>query len=124
MLILNFSNVEDLIFYDKDLQELLPVDMFSIFEQWRLSKRIPYLKSIGKEAILDFLNLIEENEIKILEFYFKEKIIVEKINYKIVKNVEINLKEEKICEKICDIQEFNYFNTYRDENFLYLTFWR
>lgn len=124
MLILNFSNVEDLIFYDKNIQNLLPVDMFSIFEQWRLSKRIPYLRSIGKEALLDFLNLIEENEIKILEDYFQQKVSVEKINYKTVVNIQVDLKKEKICQEICNIQEFNYFNTYRDENFLYLTFWR
>lgn len=124
MLQLNFSNVEELIFFDKDIQNLLRIDMFSIFEQWRMAKRIPYLASLGKQAILDFLNTVTDEDLIILEQYFGEKIEVEKLNYTVVQNFTIPLSESEICETLCGIETLNYFSTWRDKENLYITFWR
>ena len=124
MIILNFSNVEELIFYDIEVQKLLPPDMFSIFEQWRLAKRVPYLKSIGKQAIFDFLNVLSENDEIVLELYFGEKIHVEKLNYKLSKNLTIPINKSNICEELCKIEEFNYYSTFRDQDNLHITFWK
>jgi hypothetical protein len=124
MLNLNFSNVEELIFFDTDLQDLLPVEFYSIFEQWRMAKRIPYLASMGKQAILDFLNVLTEDDLFILEQYFGEKIMVEKLSYTAVQNFTIPLSDSAICDHLCKIEGLNYFSTWRDENNLYVTFWR
>ncbi len=74
MLYLNFSNVEELVFFDVTVQRLLPIHMFSIFEQWRLAKRMSFLKDLGKQAILDFLNNLTDDDVFILEEYFGKKI--------------------------------------------------
>jgi hypothetical protein len=124
MKIVNFSNVEELVFYDKNLQNILPDHMFGFFEQWRLSKRLPFLRNVGKQALLDFINSLNEEDINILELYFGEKIIVQKLNYNIVENLKIPLNNAQICEALCEIQSFNYFSTWRDEQFLYISFWR
>lgn len=124
MIQLNFSNAEDLIFFDNEVQNLLPIEMFSIFEQWRMAKRIPYLSSLGKQAILDLLNTLTDDHLLILERYFGEKIEVEKLNYTVVQNFTIPLSESEICESLCELKGMNYFSTWRDDKNLYITFWR
>lgn len=121
-MLLNFLNVEDMVFYDTVLQNQLPKHMFSIFEQWRLSKRVPYLREIGKQALLDFLNQLSDSDVKVLETYFDKKIVVEKLNYSIVLNLKIPLNE--ICDELCKIEGFNYSSTFRDDKHLYISFWR
>lgn len=124
MLYLNFSNAEELIFWNTKVQNALPPHMFSIFEQWRLAKRVPYLKPMGKQAVLDFLNTLTDDEIEILEDHFGEKIVVEKLNYSVAMNIKIPLNDTKVCEELCKVEGFNYFSTWRDDEFLYLVFWR
>jgi len=121
---LNFSNVEEIIFHDRQVQKRLPHHMLSLFEQWRLAKRVPMLREMGKQAILDFLNGLDEDNIYALEQYFGEKIIVERLNYSIAENIRIPLNESTLCKQLCQIEGFNYFSTWRDENFLYISFWR
>lgn len=124
MLKLNFSNVEELIFYDTEAQKMLDPELFSTFEQWRLSKRVPYLDSIGKQAMLDFLNNISDNDVLSLENYFGKKIIIEKFNYKIVKNIKVPIEKIDICNELCKIESLPYYSTFRDQENLYITFWR
>lgn len=124
MKILNFSNVEQLIFYDREVQKILPIHMFSLFEQWRLSQRMPFLRQLGKQALLDFLNGLTDEDIAVLEGYFDEKIIVERLNYSIVHNLVVPLNDSSLCKALCEIEGFGYFSTWRDEDFLYMTFWR
>ena len=124
MIQLNFSNAEDLIFYDLEAQQVLPIEMYSFFEQWRISKRIPYLKAIGQQAILDFLNVLNDEHIQALETYFKEPIFVERLNYSVAENIKIPLENSSICQELCKVFDFNYYNTWRDDKFLYVSFWR
>lgn len=124
MISLNFSNVEELIFSNEEIHHLLPAYFFSYFEQWKLSKRLPMLRSFGKSAILDFLNQLNDAHILTLENYFGERILVEKLHYNIVSNLKISLKEKEICEKLCGLASHNYFCVWRDEEFLYVTLWR
>jgi hypothetical protein len=124
MLELNFSNVEELIFYNLEVQQVLPIDMYSFFEQWRMSKRIPYLKAIGQQAVLDFLNSLNDQHIEALEAYFGEPVFVDRLNYSLSYNLKIPIEKVEICKELCKVQEFNYYNTWRDEKFLYISFWR
>ena len=124
MLYLNFQNVEELIFHDRTVQGMLPTHMFSLFEQWRLAKQLPMLRSMGKQSLLDFLNGLTDDDVDILEDYFDEKIVVEKLNYSVVKSLKIPLKESNICHDLCEILGFGYFSTWRDAEHLYVTFWR
>lgn len=124
MIELNFSNVEELIFYDLEAQQVLPLDMYSFFEQWRMSKRIPFLKAIGQQAVLDFLNTLNDEHVEALEVYFGQSIFVEKLNYSLSQSVKIPVDKFEICKELCKVQEFNYYSTWRDEDFVYITFWR
>ena len=124
MINLNFSNVEELLFYDKEAQRCLPMHMFSLFEQWRLGKRIPMLRSLGKAALLDVLNGLTDDDVVALEQYFGDRIILEKLSYSIVRNLKIPLAEKTICEELCKVDGFYQISTWRDNEYLYLTLWR
>ena len=124
MLYLNFSNAEELIFWDTAVQRLLPVHMFSIFEQWRLAKRVAFLREVGKQAILEFLNTLTEEDVSVLEQHFGEKIVVERLNYTVAMDIKVPIEESKACEELCKVEGFNYFSTWRDDKYLYLSFWR
>lgn len=125
MINLNFNNIEELIFYDKNIQSILPAKYYSIFEQWRIAKRIPMLASVGKQAILDLLNTLSSKDIEIMESYFGENLIIERMNYSVSKNIQIPIKDSsEICKMLCEVNDFNYFSTWRDENTLYISFWR
>ena len=125
MIELNFSNIEELIFYDTEAQKILPQGYFSVFEQWRISKKLPILSSIGRQAVLDLLNNLTNDDLEALEFYFQDTIILKKMNYSISNSFKFPLSEEAlICNQLCEIYEFGYYSIYRDDEHLYITFWR
>jgi len=125
MIYLNFSTVEELLFYDRDAQKHLPMHMFGLFEQWRLAKMMPMLRDLGKAALLDVLNGLTDSDVASLEEYFNDRIFLEKLNYSIVRNIKVPLKDQQeICKNLCELEGFNYFSTWRDSEYLYLSLWR
>jgi hypothetical protein len=122
---INFSNVEKLIFENSEkIIKLLPSYYSSFFEQWKLGRQLPMLKQVGRSAMLDFLNHIREEDIVKLEEFFGERIIIEKLNYSTVKNLKIPLSQKDICQKLCEVVGFNHFSTWRDDEYIYISFWR
>lgn len=125
MKIINFKNVEDLIFKDTNLfNKLSSVGYKNYFYQWKLSIQSPALRQLGKKSLLDFLNVfpLDQSHQDILETHFDDKVKIQKLNYNIVENYKIPLNEA--CDKLCEIENFGYFETARDGNYLYISFWR
>lgn len=122
MITIDFSNAEALIFHDAGLQKLLPDHMFSVFEQWRLAKRVPYLRGIGRQAVLDLLGMLTDEDVGVLSEYFGEKVLVKSINYSLAESYKVPLDEA--CDLLCDKVFFNYHSVWRDDVHLYLTMWR
>jgi len=121
---LNLQTVENLIFENKDVQKLLPAHMSNYFEQWRMAKQIPVLRQMGKKAMIDFLAQLDDEHVLLLENYFNDRIFVERLNYRSVENYKIPLTEKDICEELCQINSFPYFSLWRDNEHLYISFWR
>lgn len=124
MIQLNFSTVEELIFLDEQAQNILPDHMFGIFEQWKLAKRIPALKLLAQQSVLDFLNGLKDEDIDILEEYFQDRILIERLNYNVTLNLKLLINDQSTCEKLCSLEGFNHFSTWRDHEFIYLSLWR
>lgn len=124
MLQLNFQTVEYLVFRNEAAQSVLPAFFASYFESWRLSKRVPALRQLGKSAVLDFLNGLRDDHVAALERFFGERIVLEKLNYSAVTNVKIPLEETEACKCLCDAVGFRNFSIWRDDRYLYVTFWR
>ncbi len=121
MIVLDFTNVEELVFYNTDLHQLLPLSASIIFEQWKVAASIPLMHSTAKRCVLDFLNQIDPEQLEILETYFADKIIVEQLNYNIVQNKTAPL--DSCCDILCT-SDFPYLTISRDADNLQITYWR
>lgn len=125
MLHINFSNIEQLILDNEDMYLVLPTSARSYIELWKIGKQFPMMRQVGRQALFDLINSLDDSDIESLEDYFGERIILEKLNYRTVENVVIPLKDaDEICNMLCEIRGFNYFSTWRDEKHLYVSFWR
>jgi|SRR5581483_8476021 len=123
-MILNFKTVEDLIFYDKIIQNKLP-EFSNLFKQWTMGKVHPEVGFLSKKAVLDFLKKINEEHIKILSDYFNCEIIVQKVDINIVKTYPvIGLENAESFLNSLEKDEINNLVCYRDANQIYLSTWR
>lgn len=122
MITLNFTNIEELLFYVPNVKNNLPQHLVSYYYQWELSRKNQYLRNIASKALFDFLNNITDEDVKIFENLLGDSVKVEKFDYKTIKHFKIPLDE--VCENMCKIGGYNYFTTYRDSDFLYLSIWR
>lgn len=124
MIKLDFSNVEELIFLNEKARAVLPPFFANYFESWLLGKRVPALKQVGRQAMYDLLNSLEEDHVFKLEELLGERITVEKLNYSVVKNLQIPLDQAEICKQLCNVSGDNYYSVWRDDQYLYISLWR
>ena len=116
---ININNVEDLIFYDRKLRRLLP-HYKSYFDQWTLAYVTPGLKGLGRRTVLEFLNILSQEDIKALEGHFKDRVEVVKLDTKLVENHKFPIED---AEDGLDGLYGN-LSLYRDEKHLYVCSWR
>ena len=93
-------------------------------DQWRLSKISPVFKAMGKKALLDFLNKINQDQEKIIAEKLGEEILIEKLDYLVVKNMELDIEDAELDLNLVSESLYSYFSTYRTKDKLYVTFWR
>ena len=124
MIKIDFTNAEELILSNDKVRDVLPAFFANYFETWKLGKRIPALKQLGRQAIFDLLNSLNEEHILNLEELFGERIFIEKLTYNVVTNVKLSMQEADACNMLCNIVGDNYYSMWRDETHIYITFWR
>lgn len=118
---INLKNIEELIFFDKKAQALFP-EFKHYFDQWSLGQRIPGLKTLGKRSVLDFLNSLNEKHVSKLEEYFKDEIILDKIDNRLVVNFECESLE--FDKELCQFTGYRDFCLSRTGDKIVATFWR
>jgi len=119
---ITFQNTDQIVFQDSKLRKLLP-DFQQQFQTWALARQTPELKAMGQKAVIDFLSLVEAKHVKIMEEYFNDKVVVDKIDTNVVANHEFHIDE---AEKLLNAQPIlkEAFFAYREEDRLYISFWR
>lgn len=117
---LNLQNIEDVIFFDKKVQQLLP-EFRHLFDQWAVSKRVPGLQNLGKRSVVEFINALEDQHVRKLEEYFGDTIILDKVDGTIVRHYESKLED---ADFLCQYADFKQFCVDRDGDNLRVTFWR
>lgn len=122
MIVVNLENVEELILKNNDLVNSLP-DLRYLVDQWLLTYRIPFMRNLKKKTLINFLNAIEEKHLKILQEYLGDSLAIYKINSDIVKNISFPVNID-IADYLDNEYNFSYYCISRDENKVYLTFWR
>src|SRR5205809_958229 len=91
-MLINFQNVEELIFFNRDIQEELP-EFKSMFEQWAIGIKSPLFKKVANKAKLELLNSLTHEHVLILEKYLKEQVFVAHLNYKITQDYTCEVKD-------------------------------
>lgn len=122
MVLINLQNIEELIFLDNMVRTLLP-DLRHIFDQWLLSKRVPTLRSLRLRSLMDMLNSLTNEHIRKLEEYYQDSLALDKIDYHIVRNVTLPLSFNADKE-LSDFVGYSNFIIGRDEEQVYISFWR
>lgn len=117
---INLKNIEELIFFNKEIQQLFP-EFRHLFDQWQLGQRIPGMKTLGQRSILELLDSLDYDKISKLEKYFEDLVIVEKMDHKLVSNYEWNLDEDN---ELCEFLGFREFCLSRNANKIKISFWR
>lgn len=118
---INLQNIEQLIFYDKNVQSSLP-EFRHFFDQWSLGQRIPALNTLAKRSVLDLLNALNEDQIARLEEYFKDTILVDKIDNRLVAHYKTSTNEEN--NEFCRFSGYRDFCLTRKGDQISVTFWR
>lgn len=118
---LNLNNIEEIIFYDRNVQNLLP-EFRHYFDQWQLGNRIPAMKTLARRSVYEFFNSLNNEHRKILESYYNCNIILEKIDNRLCMNTELNITD--VENNLCEFTGFAEINAYRTKDKVYLTFWR
>lgn len=116
-MIINLQNIENFLFFDKKIKNLFP-EFRDIFNQYAFGKSTG-LEDLSKRTIIDFMNLLEPQHLIKLEEYFKEKISLDKIDYRIVKNMEFSLLEENIS-----LNGYKEIALFRNKDKLKVTLWK
>jgi hypothetical protein len=117
---INFQNVEDLIFHDKNVWKSIP-DLIHLRDQWRMSKMSPILRALGRKSLLDFLRSAKKMHEDAMSMYFNEMVTIDKIERHLVKNIEFELDDEAELE-FNDI--YSGFSVFRKKDKISITFWR
>lgn len=114
-MLINFQNVEQLIFYDKKVQQLLP-EWSVLFHKWRLTVKSGVS---AKDVLIDFLNGVTAEQLDRLNSYFGLPVSVQKVDISLVNNVTIDINE---------LYDYNFsgyiISMARDDNLIYLCGWR
>lgn len=119
--IINFQNVEKLVFFDSKLRKLLP-DFKNLFHSWGLAQEA-MIRPIAQKTTIEFLNQLKENHIKILSEYFNEEVKVEKIDSNIVKHIDTTINDaEQLLNSQVILKEMVF--AYREDEQLYISLWR
>lgn len=123
MVVISLKNIEDLVLKNGQLRKLLP-DLTHLFDQWHLSCRLPTLRSMGTKAKLDLLNLMGDDHVRILEEHFQDSVVLDKLDYSVVKNISFPLDLERLGGLLSGVEGFANFVVSRSADTVKLSFWR
>lgn len=118
---INLHNVEELIFHDFEIQKLLP-EFMPTFNLWHLSRMTPTMRQQGKRAVFDLLNTLEPEHLQILSSYFGREVTLKKVNCDLVEHLDCGLDEA--ASALSEVEGFVDFAVHRDNDHLYICFWR
>jgi hypothetical protein len=107
---LSLDNIENFVFSNNRVIASLPKHK-DIFDSWMLSKRVPHLRNLNKKSLMDFLQVVDEEELEIIS-------IINKIN---ITNVDKNLV--RFHDIVCKPEELE-FKVEKDLNIMGLALYR
>jgi len=123
MILLNVETAETLVFSDPKLRQALADDFGELFDQWKLTQTLPFLRSLRKRCVLTFLDKIKAHHVELLSDHLGGQVVVEGINTRVVQNLDIDTVEE-LQASLSQFDGFPNFSMTRSDKGVGLTFWR
>ncbi len=121
MIVLKLMTVENLLFKNKSLIKQFP-EFSSYYQQWLLAQRVPFLRDMGKKAILNLLNNLNENHLDIISQHYEDNVKLEKFNHNIIVNFKSTI--DNLEDELNSRQEVGNPLIYRENDQVYISFWR
>ena len=120
MIILNFNNIEEIIFSNKELMKKLN-NLIYFYDIWKMARIIPAMRNQGKKAVLDFLLALETKHIEVIESHLGKIIKVERLSYNTIETFQADMDNLE-----CELENHNINNLelYRKDDIVYVTNWR
>ncbi len=118
---LNLQNVEEVIFVDKRVHRLLPAYQ-NLFDSWSLGTRVTALRNLARRSVMDFLNLLQYEDIVKLSEFFGESVTVNKLHYHIVTNIDTTL--ESAADELMECEDYLDLTVCRKGDCLYISLWK
>lgn len=120
MIHINVNNAEKILFSNYTIRESLP-EFQKIFNQWDLSKTHSILRGITKKTIVELLQALSGEDIIKISNILGEVVTIDNLGYHIVKNISLPLDCEKELNSLVGLDNFSIS---RDEDKVYISFWR
>lgn len=120
MIKINLVNIEQVIFSDSNALKLLD-DLTLIINKWKFSK-VHNMDDVNKKTQIEFLNHLNEDHVLKLKNYFKDDVVIEKLDNNLSYNDIVYIDDSDGYFNNLET-EYN-LTLYRDRDKLYLTYWR
>jgi hypothetical protein len=119
--IFTFKDVEEKIFSNSKIRKDLPRH-HSFFDSYAFARMHPSIKKIAIRSIFSFMDLVNEDEIKIISDILGYKIKISKLNVDTIKNINCNIN--KIVYNLDDAYNYSEICIYRKNNEVKILCWR
>lgn len=116
---INLQNIEEQFFFNQEIQKLFP-EFRHFFDQWKMSKTYPGFGTLGKRSVIDLMNSLTPEHLKILEGFFGEPVLLNKVDPHIIRNYSGSLESDTLCE----FSSYREFAVFRNKDQMKITFWR
>lgn len=120
MVALSLKNIESILFNNKKLTEQFP-EFKHYFDQWKLSKQHSFLKNVGMQAVIDLMNNLNDNHLKIIEDFYNMKFKVIKLNNRLVNNFEFEV--DSCIDDLSDLPVIANICLHRNKEKIFITTW-
>jgi|APGre2960657404_1045060.scaffolds.fasta_scaffold01054_5 hypothetical protein len=117
---INFQNIEEMFFLDKNVRELLP-EFRNDFDSWRISQMSPGLRQLGQKSLMNVLNGLEKEQLQRLTDHFGKQVFVGRLNANIVEHYNFTNEQH---DDLCKYTEFKDFCITMNKDGVVATFWR
>lgn len=118
---IDYFTIQQLVFSDLEVQKLFP-EFKDLFQQWKLGLLVPSLRPMAQKAQLDLLNQLGHDHVRILEQYFGTSVEVVKLDYTLIKDHKVLLKDLENHIECLGIEGEMFLH--RDANHIYIGTWR
>ncbi len=119
---ITLHNIEKLVFENSEIRRKLSTYK-PLFHSWALSRQSPELKSMGQKTMIEVLEKLTDDDIKVIAEELKDEVKVEKVQHNVVNHYNCLIdKAEKVLNAEPIIKEA--FFAYREGDSLYISFWR